>query len=449
MNPWDVRVEPKPPAIESGLSPLSLRLNFWWAFAGNVIYAGCQWGMIAVLAKLGSPTAVGRFALGLAVTAPVFMLANLQLRTIQATDASREHPFGQYLALRLMTTAAALIVVAAVVAWAGYHGETAAVIAVVAAAKACEAVSDVCYGLWQQKERLDFIAKSMTIRGLASLAGLAAGFLASGRVLGAALGMAAAWCGVLMAYDLRCCVMLLRKAHSAAGLSKEGWSSSFKPQWDFDRLKSLAKLALPLGVVMMLISLHTNIPRYLVEGFLGQGALGIFAAVAYTMTAGTTVVQALGQAASPRLALHFNQGRMKAFWRLLIRLLALVWLLWGLGLGLVLLAGRQILTVLYTPEYAAHVVVFACLTAASLVWDSGVILGYAATARRRIRVQPAALGAAVLILLASGAILIPKLGLLGAALSMGIGSVAAAAGLALVLCLPGPSGPRRARSVSG
>ncbi|MCJ7504674.1 MAG: lipopolysaccharide biosynthesis protein, partial [Acidobacteriia bacterium] len=86
---------------------LSLRQNFAWTVLGNVVYAACQWGMLVALAKLGSPSLVGQFALGLALCAPVMMLANLQLRAVQATDARNEYRFGDYLALRLATTAQA------------------------------------------------------------------------------------------------------------------------------------------------------------------------------------------------------------------------------------------------------------------------------------------------------------------------------------------------------
>ena len=88
---------------------------------GNVVYGGCQWGILIVLAKLGSPEMVGQFSLGLAVVAPVIMLANLQLRAVQATDAKGEYLFGHYLGLRLITTALAVVVVVGVVAVAGYR----------------------------------------------------------------------------------------------------------------------------------------------------------------------------------------------------------------------------------------------------------------------------------------------------------------------------------------
>src|SRR6476660_1556484 len=80
---------------------LSLRSNFSWTFAGNVVYAACQWGMLSALAKLGNPELVGQFALALAVTSPVFMLANLQLRGVQATDAQSQYTFADYLRVRV------------------------------------------------------------------------------------------------------------------------------------------------------------------------------------------------------------------------------------------------------------------------------------------------------------------------------------------------------------
>jgi len=51
--------------------PLTLRRNFSWTLLGNVVYAGCQWAMLVVLAKLGTPEMVGQFAL--VVTAPIVL----------------------------------------------------------------------------------------------------------------------------------------------------------------------------------------------------------------------------------------------------------------------------------------------------------------------------------------------------------------------------------------
>ena len=41
------------PAIAAVAAP-PLRVSFSWTLAGNVVYAACQFGMLSVLAKLGS-----------------------------------------------------------------------------------------------------------------------------------------------------------------------------------------------------------------------------------------------------------------------------------------------------------------------------------------------------------------------------------------------------------
>src|SRR5262245_20155316 len=105
-----------------------LRENAAWTLAGNVVYTGCQWGILVVLARLGSPEMVGQFVLGLAVSAPVLMFTNLQLRGVLATDARHEYAFADYLGARLLMTALALLVIGCVVAGSQYSFAIAAVV---------------------------------------------------------------------------------------------------------------------------------------------------------------------------------------------------------------------------------------------------------------------------------------------------------------------------------
>src|SRR5215216_2303218 len=161
----------------------TLRHNFSWTLTGNAVYAASQWGMLVVLAKLSSPEKVGEFALGLAITAPVIMFTNLSLRSVQATDAKHQHQFGDYLALRLITSALALLIITGIVFLAGYREETALVILTIGVAKAIESISDVFYGLLQQQECMERIAKSMMIKGPLSLIALGLGILLTGSIV--------------------------------------------------------------------------------------------------------------------------------------------------------------------------------------------------------------------------------------------------------------------------
>ena len=157
------------PMVAPPVSGLSLRSNFAWALAGNVVYAICQWGMIVALAKLGSSFMIGQFSLGLAIATPVLMFTNLHLRVVQASDARRLYSFGEYLQLRSVMTLGAIAVIGGIVCFEHYERQTAMVILVVALAKGIESLSDIHYGLFQLNDRLDQAGASMMLRGAFSL----------------------------------------------------------------------------------------------------------------------------------------------------------------------------------------------------------------------------------------------------------------------------------------
>ena len=216
-------------------SPLSLRRNFVWNLLGNVVYAGAQWGLLVVLAKLTNPETVGRFALGLAVTTPIIVFSQLQLRGVQATDARSEYDFGHYLALRLATTAAALCVIAAVAGWGGYGRNAALVILAVGLSKAIESITDVVYGLLQRRERMDRIARSRIIKGILSLGVMGGVVWISGNLFFGVLALAATWGAVMATYDLRNARLTLRE-QGGGGTEDDPVRRALAPNFDPRRL---------------------------------------------------------------------------------------------------------------------------------------------------------------------------------------------------------------------
>jgi len=390
---------------------LSLRANFTWTLVGNTIYAGCQWGILVVLAKLGSSELIGKFALALAITAPIFMFTNLQLRAVQATDATQSFAFGDYLGLRLVATSLGALAVIVIVLGTHLMWETALVVLGVGCAKTFEAISDVYYGLFQWHERMDRIAISLILRGVGGLAALSLGLYITGDLFWAVAGLAATWAIVLPLYDIPTCVRLLR----ASTMHKE---NSPKPAIVPRKLARLTWLALPLGIVMLLISLNTNIPRYFIEHYLSTSELGIFAALSYLMVAGNTVVAALGQAVSPRMARSYAQRNAPVFRSLLILLVGTGVVL-GTGSVLVaLVAGKQILTLLYRPEYARYTDVFLFLMLAAGIGYVAALLGHTMTAVRYFRMQIPLFVATTAVALIACTALIQGHGLLGASVAL-------------------------------
>lgn len=409
---------------------LSLRSNFVWTLAGNVVYAGSQWALLVAIAKLGSPGDVGQFALGLAITGPLFVLSQLQLRAVQATDARAEFVFGDYLGLRLITTAAALLLTAAIAFPAGRERSMALTIFFIGLSRAFESVSDVFYGVQQQRERLDRIAIAQMLRGPLSVIAFAAGFWATGSVACAALGLAVAAAVMLACYDSRL-VALSPWGPSASG--KSALREALRIDWRPSAYATLFKTALPLGVVLMFCSLTMNMPRYFIGAYDGAAALGIFAAISYLMALGNTIIGACGQAATPRLAKYHAAVNVRAFYGLVWQLAAVGVACGAIGVIVAMAAGKEILAILYRPEYASHGRLLVMICCVALLNYVGQFLGCAITAARVFNAQVPLFAIVTAATAAACWILIPIYGLAGAALAMGAGNVVQVVGSLVVL----------------
>jgi O-antigen/teichoic acid export membrane protein len=410
------------PRSEVLLSPpgagISLRSNVQWTLIGNVIYAACQWAILIVLAKLASPESVGQFALGLAVTAPVMLFANLQLSALQATDARREYRFGHYLALRLLTTVLALAVIAALIWGIGYNPVTAAVVLAVGVAKAFESLSDVYHGLMQQHRRMERVAWSLILKGILSVAAVVAWLYFGGGIIGAACVLTLTWGMLLVMYDLRSTAWLQRmEAISGA--------DGFAPSWEWPMLRKLAWQALPIGIRVMLFTLCLNIPRYFVEQYHGEEALGIFAALAYVTVICHVLSNSLAGAAAPRLASLYAAGDMHGFRSLVFKLSAAGTALGGIGVVLCMIAGRPILTLLYKPEYAEHAGAFTWIMVGAGLWCVASMFVVSANAARRQGSQAIAGIVVTIATLWASAVLIRSDSLGGAAMASVISSAVA------------------------
>jgi O-antigen/teichoic acid export membrane protein len=402
--------EPPSPA------PASLRASFAWTFAGNALYAAAQWAVLSLTAKLGGGEMLGQYALAVAVTTPVVMLSHLNLRAVVATDTERRHPFGDYLAVRLAVTALGLAAIALLALVVGGSGPLAAVILVTGLWQSMDTVSDIYYGAMQRRDEMGRIARSMMARGLAS-AGVFGIALWMWRDLVWALeAMAAVRLAVLAAYD---------RPRGAAGepLSRSGWPAAL----------GILGTALPLGLVLMLVSLNTNLPRYAIERYLGARELGAFAAVASFMTVGSTVVNALGQAATPRLARHFSRRELEDFRRLTARLSGSVLALGAAGVVVAAVFGKLVLRLVYRPEYAAYSGLLVAFMGASVAAYLAIALGYVITAARAFTAQAPLFCVVAAVCGLASWLLVPRFGLRGAVLALTLAALLQIGGEVLIL----------------
>ncbi|NLO05645.1 MAG: lipopolysaccharide biosynthesis protein [candidate division WS1 bacterium] len=435
------------PEVEE-LQPLSLRQNVAWSFTGNVVYAACQWGTVVAVARLGSAEMLGQYALALAITGPVIMLANLQLREVQATDASGEHSFSDYFGLRIITTAMALLVLIGIALFAGYPADTRLVLLAVAVAAAFEALSDIIYGLLTKCERLDRMAFSVMIKGPFALLSLGLGVYLTGSVFWGAAALAAVMAARFFGFDLDNARMVLQRSrgHFERRADQAG-EAEIAPRFEAGTVRTLALLSLPLGFVVALGSLGYSIPQYSVEFYLGERELGIFSALVYFEAVGRTAIRALGHSATPKLAQYYFAARMSEFYALLLKLLLLAAIIGIAGIAVTSIWGVQIAELVYGEEFARHPQVFLWVMVAAAILYLGSMIGCANTATRKFRKLVVPRIFVIVSVVALCLTLIPRYGLLGAAWTLcGFGVAECVAGvIVLFMTRRPPNGPAEQR----
>ena len=399
------------PVLIPGGRLISVKRGFGWTLAGYAVYMLCQWAMMVVLARLGSPDfrEVALFALAIAATTPIILFSNLGLRRVYATDANSEFSFADYFKLRMATNVAALALITGVAVALGYPAAIVGTIVAMGTAKVIESTSDILHGYFQHRGRIDLGARATMMRGVLSLAGFLAVFLATGSVIGAIAGMAAGWTAVLVFYERTWALRLLRASPPARRVSgpARNWMH-------------LAHLALPLGIVALVTSLKASIPMFVIETGMGLTALGLFAALIYFLHASNRVVSAMGEAAASRLSSLFKSGDERGTLALTARMLGVALLVSGAGIGVAVAVGGPLLRLFYGAPFAGLGGLLVAIMAATCVANLQTVLDYAMVATGRFRIQPYLYGGGALLLLILCVAFVPAKGLEGAALSLGI-----------------------------
>lgn len=384
----------------------SLRSNFAWALVGNLVYQASQWLNLVVMVKLLDVADVGRFALALAVCTPITTFAALNLNKVQVTDARDEHRFGAFLGVQLLTGLIAVLVISGLTVALNYETSAALLIIMVGLGQALVATRGVFLGFNQKHERMDAVACSTVILGLGSLAALGLTLWWTRDLLLGVIAMQSVKLAVLLGWDVRATARLV---HQHTGQSPLDY---LRPTFNPRLMKTLIWLGLPLGTTAVVLSIFNNIPRYLIAVLLGDEPLGYFAAILALVTAGTMVTGAAGASALPRLSRYYLIDRT-AFLNLLGNLLGLGAILGGLGLIMVFALGRDMLTLFFTPDYAAYTDLFVWSMIFGALTYVTTFLGCGMTAMRRFVVQPLANLGAVVVALVAGWLLIPDHGLIG------------------------------------
>lgn len=377
---------------------------------GTAIYSVCQWLILIIFARETSATELGKYAYALSVTAPFFIFAALSLRQVYVSDARRKEAWRDYLVLRVVTSAAALVLVCL---FALASGTINGLYVIVAIVKAVDLVADIYLGPAQAAGRVRAVGIYQLVNGIASLVLFGAGIMLGWSPVHA-LAMSIAGSLIAGSYALLVGGAALR----GEGADHRRWPRP-GPVW------KLALLAAPLGVAGFLNSVTQAAPRYVLERVSGIASVGVFSAMAYLLIAGNTVVSAVVQHELPHTVTIYQQHGRAAMHRRVARLTAMMAGLGVLALVAVWFWGEAVMTLLYGPGYGDRpTLLLLCLSwavgAASWIWDMALIV------QRAFVTQMVAAGAGAALSVLASLLVVGPFGLVGAGLVVLVASVAVA-----------------------
>lgn len=373
----------------------------------NLIYAIAQWIPVAIFARLGSAEQLALYTLALSVPAPVLMFAQMNLRNVLASDVRNTVPFATYRNLRVLAMLAGVLAIALF--------SRSAVTTLGACVLALEWIGDIYQGQFQRQNEPRRAALSVLLRGVLPVIALCA-------VLAAGYGAAAALLSNLVTRFL---VWLTVERGGAAEPENDRRSVS---QWT-----DVLRTAWPLGLVMMIGSVSSNLPRYFAEYHIGHAGVAAFAVVWALAALGNLLTNSVGQAFMSPLAKVAADYDAAGFARLSMYMAG-----GGLLLGVVAVLcgqflGAWVLRLLYGAAYEQHQPLLVAILGAAGFGYAASLLGTAITAARRFREQVPVQVAAVAMGFLAGAIVIPQMGLPGLAVSIAASNLTQLIGEVIVL----------------
>jgi O-antigen/teichoic acid export membrane protein len=273
--------------------PPALRPAHFLILASAIRYAS-QFGLIFILAQLLGPRAVGIFALSLAITSPIFLLAGWGLRQLVLTLA-RTIGFSTYARARFILAGIALI--ASVVIAATLQPQNFFVIVLVALFKSAELFVDWASAYLQRALKHWQILTITTANALVSLTGAAI----SGAIT-ADLNKTVAAYAVLYATSTTLLLPpLLRRSISKI---------DSKPYVGKD-LWRILQSGFPLAISASTTVLIQTMPQYFLAATSDSAAVGHFAALLYLTFFSEIILNGHTQAWIPEARELHKSGRLE------------------------------------------------------------------------------------------------------------------------------------------
>lgn len=340
-----------------------------WSLSGNILFALSQWGIITILARMNIDTDLGDYSLALAITAPIILFFNFDLRTLLATDSKNDYKFNEYFGSRIAHMIFAFLLLTLFIFIYTDDTTLIQISLLIGLIKFIESLSDITFGYFQKNGEINLIGKSQLYRGIYGVLVFSITYYISEDLKLSVIAILLVMILRLFFYDL----YNLRK------------KIKIKPVINITSL-NLIKLAYPLGFTALIGSLLTNLPRYFLDYYAGVVSVGVFSALYYILVASNMVMTPLSLLAGPHLANSYHENKKK-FIRNVIKLIMLSIIFFLTMYIPILFFSETILGFFYGKEFIQYALEFKVLSSSMLFAFINAFLNLSLVSMRALRSQ--------------------------------------------------------------
>lgn len=332
--------------------------NFKFSIVSNIIAALSKFLILFLIIRIGTPVEVGIYNYALVLSAPIFLLVSLKIRSIIVTNRLYELN-DYYTAIFLLNFITLLII--SIISLIFFETIIAISLIIVSTIKFIENIKEVIYGLYQKDENLKLIGYSIVITNILNLFVFSLNYYISKDLLISLIVMLIVNIIVFFLYDLK--------------IMKLYFNKKFEFKMNKRIILAIIYMALPLSFSSSLGSLSASIPRIFLKNLHGVYYLGIFSAIAYILVIASLFANSISQVFLPRLSNYYHNQQKEKFYKLSYKLILIGFILGISFLVLTLIFGRTLLQTGFGEEFKDYYLVLIILAVGLLFLLTGVFVG--------------------------------------------------------------------------
>ena len=142
----------------------STKAAFIWNILGSIAVAASSLLLLMFAGRAQGESAAGVFSIALAISQLFSTIGLFEMRNFQSSDLKEKYLFSDYFTFRIFACLVMMILSTVYIIFKGYAGIEFKVLFSMCVYKMFDSFVDVCYGMLQQKNKLEIAGKSLFFR---------------------------------------------------------------------------------------------------------------------------------------------------------------------------------------------------------------------------------------------------------------------------------------------